>query len=301
MIANLAVVLLLAQGAGGAEEGYWFVPDTDRYVRLRHGHSFFSIGKLDKKGNFLPVPSLLHLRAESHKSGLPGGTMINGHDDEPVYEFRSGRLVKGKIDKEGSFVPDVGEKVIRFEDYRPEEDITRIYNLPGKFVPDKPKERGEAGRPGAPATDRSPRGGAMVTNLAAVLLLAQGAGAAEGGYELAPDTDRWVGLYQGNTLLIGKLDRKGDFLPEPKFLDLRRGDRCSLPAFTMLNGHGADRVYEFRSGRLILGQLDVEGSFVPRVGERVIRLEDYKPQVDNSPIYNLPGKLVPKKQADKRD
>src|SRR4051812_21820442 len=118
MITNLAAVLLLTQGAGGTEDGYRFVPDTDRFVALRYERDSvksLSIGKLDRKGNFLPDPRMMNLRGGG-SSGVPPFTMINSHDDEPVYEFRSGRLIKGRIDKEGWFVPDVGEKVIRFED-----------------------------------------------------------------------------------------------------------------------------------------------------------------------------------------
>jgi hypothetical protein len=137
MIANLAAVLLLTQGAGGADEGYRFVPNTDRWVALRYDTESYrssSIGKLDKKGNFLPDRRFVDVRGPG-LSGAPPRVSLNANDDEPVYEYRSGRLIKGRIDKGGSFVPDLGEKVIRFEDYKPGEDTTRIYNLPGKFVP----------------------------------------------------------------------------------------------------------------------------------------------------------------------
>src|SRR5436190_18239805 len=107
MAACLVVMLLvLMPGAYIARDGYEFVPDTERWVALRNGLSF-TIGKLDKKGNFLPDRRWVNLRGASY-SGGPPATMLNSPDDEPVYEFRSGRLVKGRIDKEGSFVPDLG-------------------------------------------------------------------------------------------------------------------------------------------------------------------------------------------------
>jgi hypothetical protein len=53
---------------------------------------------------------------------------------EPVYEYRSGRLIKGELDKEGDFIPDLGSKVTDFKDYRPGKGVPVIYNLPGRFV-----------------------------------------------------------------------------------------------------------------------------------------------------------------------
>jgi hypothetical protein len=134
MSTHSAVMLfLLLPNACAANGGYEFVPDTDRFVMLRHGDAC-SIGKLDGKGNFLPDPRYVNLRG-AYLSAIPPCTLINSRGDS-VYEFRSGRLIRGKIDKDGSFVPDLGTKVIRFEDYKPEKDL-RIYNLPGKFVPKK--------------------------------------------------------------------------------------------------------------------------------------------------------------------
>ncbi len=68
-------------------------------------------------------------------------------ENEPVYEYRSGRLIKGELDKEGNFLPDLPGKVIDFKDYRYSKTAIRIYNLPGSFVKpseikkDEPKKR----------------------------------------------------------------------------------------------------------------------------------------------------------------
>jgi internalin A len=53
---------------------------------------------------------------------------------EDVYEYRSGRLVKGTLLENGTFVPELGGKVIDFKDYHYAKDAPRIYNLPGRFV-----------------------------------------------------------------------------------------------------------------------------------------------------------------------
>ena len=55
-------------------------------------------------------------------------------DPEPVYEFRSGRLIKGMLQATGNFVPELGSKVTDFKDYDPNER-RRIYNLPGVLRP----------------------------------------------------------------------------------------------------------------------------------------------------------------------
>ena len=52
-------------------------------------------------------------------------------DKEDVYEFRSGRLIKGTLQKTGNFVPELGSKLMDFKDYDPIADRRRIYNLPG--------------------------------------------------------------------------------------------------------------------------------------------------------------------------
>lgn len=64
---------------------------------------------------------------------LPGGgtqDLWKNKDSEEVYEYRSGRLIKGTLQKTGNFVPELGSKVLDFKDYNPNER-RRIYNLPG--------------------------------------------------------------------------------------------------------------------------------------------------------------------------
>src|SRR5205823_14564030 len=95
----------------------------------------YSSGKLDAAGNFIPEPRWMNIGGEV--SGAPPiARTLNRRvpDGEPVYEYRSGRLIKGILDAQGNFVPDLGSKVIDFRDYRYNERAIRIYNLPGRFA-----------------------------------------------------------------------------------------------------------------------------------------------------------------------
>jgi len=126
---------------------YEYREDLTRVVGLTRGE-YLWLGHLDSSGNFLPMPD-----RKPTKAGLFSGTPIyeplnslNGKAPPvPVYEFRSGALIKGKFDKDRNFVPEVGSKIISFKDYQYSKDATRIYNLPGRFVekksaaPQKPK------------------------------------------------------------------------------------------------------------------------------------------------------------------
>jgi hypothetical protein len=69
-------------------------------------------------------------------SAIPPFQIINARRPgrEQVYEYRSGQLIKGELDKEGNFVPELGSKVMSFKDYRAGKEALQIYNLPGRFV-----------------------------------------------------------------------------------------------------------------------------------------------------------------------
>src|SRR5262249_36361966 len=80
-------------------------------------------------------------------------------------------------------------------------------------------------------------------------------------YEFVEDTSQWVMVIRGQTESIGKLDAAGNFLPDKGWLELRKGQPLSsVPFFTRINKvhKGA---YEFRSGRLIPGDIDKDGNF----------------------------------------
>lgn len=71
----------------------------------------------------LPLP--LSRRRLSHRGETED-------DPEVVFEYRSGRLIKGALHKTGNFVPELGSKVLDVKEYDPMRD-RRIYNLPGLF------------------------------------------------------------------------------------------------------------------------------------------------------------------------
>jgi hypothetical protein len=59
-------------------------------------------------------------------------------------------------------------------------------------------------------------------------------------------------------------------------------------------------VYEFRSGRLIPGDIDDDGNFIPTVGGKIIDFKDYRYGPKAPKIYNLPGKFVKKERKDSK-
>ena len=113
-----------------------------------------------------------------------------------------------------------------------------------------------------------------------------------------PDTSRWVAMQHGDTFSVGKLAADGTFLPDPLWVnrDIHRA-YTSAPAYTLINALKG-RAYEYRSGRLILGELDDNGIFIPQLGGKIISLDEYLRSPTKVPIYNLPGRLVKKEQKD---
>ncbi len=113
------------------------------------------VGELADDGEFIPDPELPPLprpdaipRTLSFSSNsveaihtrmyytLPIGGGSEGKPvtakSENVYEYRSGRIIKGVLYDTGTFVPEAGSKVLDFKDYpvgRP--GAFRVYNLPG--------------------------------------------------------------------------------------------------------------------------------------------------------------------------
>jgi hypothetical protein len=106
-------------------------------------------------------------------------------------------------------------------------------------------------------------------------------------YVFVPDVSRLVGVYQGDWLLVGRLDAAGNFLKTERY---KRGESPSVK-WEVLNDTGGQprRAYEYRSGMLIRGLLDKEGNFVPDEGSTVIPFRDYKYDSDGPKVWNLPG------------
>ncbi|HZU34599.1 MAG TPA: hypothetical protein VFA18_01750 [Gemmataceae bacterium] len=99
---------------------------------------------------------------------------------------------------------------------------------------------------------------------------------------------------RGLQCVLGHLDARGDFIPDPKRLWTPLPEPGQGLRFRWLNVPQMpnETVYEFRCGILILGVLDKRGNFVPRTGSEPIDLNDYRPGNGAPRIYNLPGRLV---------
>ncbi len=142
MMATVAVLVLgwsMTRAADGPRQGvsrYRYVPDSKRFVTMIWGDKF-SIGKLDESGNFCPDARWNELAISRLQfAGTPQHTVIN-RPAGPALEYRSGRLIPGRLDEDGYFVPRVGAEVIDFAHYQYDPKGPRIYNLPGSFVKDQ--------------------------------------------------------------------------------------------------------------------------------------------------------------------
>ena len=136
----LPFMLLFVVGVDAPNSGeYVFVPKLDEVVRIRHGRTN-SFGNLDRHGDFVPDPNWTSFDPTRILSVPFRYRRLNpsrGIDPpEKVYEFRSGRLIPGEIDKhDGRFIPDLEGKIIAFKEYKYVPNKSRrIYNLPGTFV-----------------------------------------------------------------------------------------------------------------------------------------------------------------------
>ena len=126
----------------------------------------------------------------------------------------------------------------------------------------------------------------IIVPLTVVLLLS---GQKEPQYEFVKDTNRYVALMHGERFSIGKLDGSGNFDPDPRFHNLDiHGSLSSCPPYKLLNPR-KERAYEYRSGRLILGEFDEKGDFVPEVNSKISEFKDYRYAEGGLRIYNLPG------------
>ena len=144
----------------GTPEGYEFTPFSkletnvlgqkvpqDVRKPLKHAHAIGNVvefGHLSDEGEFVPDPDLPTVS----RAGILGPIRFDLYSTmryytvpqlnypekktEEVYEYRSGRLIKGTLHATGNFVPELGSKVLDFKDYDPRH--LRIYNLPGTLT-----------------------------------------------------------------------------------------------------------------------------------------------------------------------
>lgn len=145
--------------AGGNPKGWKLVPFREAYSDVpemanpwfaRVIGELMELGHLSDEGEFVPdygLPIFPFVQVKAPDVLMDGSQRTiyytlpmegyfgekTGKGFEEVYEYRSGRLIKGRLQKTGNFVPELGSKVLDFKDYDPDEN-RRIYNLPGKLV-----------------------------------------------------------------------------------------------------------------------------------------------------------------------
>jgi hypothetical protein len=121
---------------------YEFVPGEVLVKYFRHGEKgvlLYQVLKLDKTGALIPnplekplkIPPAAIVECNSKDYNHPMHRMEG--ENEPVYEYRSGLLIKGELNWNFEFVPEKGSTVIAMEDYEISDASPRIYNLPGTF------------------------------------------------------------------------------------------------------------------------------------------------------------------------
>ncbi|HEY2784127.1 MAG TPA: hypothetical protein VGJ05_04055 [Fimbriiglobus sp.] len=206
------------------------------------------------------------------------------------YEFRAGTLIPGVLisSQQGVFVPNVGEKVISFKDHDPYKPKLPIYNMHINAMYWTPA-RAEARSKGLLKQPPPPACG-----------LPKGA---DLKYEEKQNGKAKYCYVYKEWMSFGILDRTGTFIPDD---DLPPIPRTKLPHgvagqtktifFNLpIDGKKTEEAYEYRSGRLIRGTLDDTGNFTPEIGSTIMDFKDFEPLKDRKRIYNLPGRLVPKK------
>jgi hypothetical protein len=130
-------------------------------------------------------------------------------------------------------------------------------------------------------------------------------------YVFILDTERYVGLRRDGAILLGKLDKNGEFSQEHR-IEATGNDGMKMilysgPSYELLNDSIVvpgpivltRKVYEFRSGMLIPGEIQADGRFVPEEGGKITKFKDYEYTPTATPIWNLPGRFVTKDEATK--
>jgi hypothetical protein len=113
---------------------YTYIPDAEKPVAFVRGNYSY-VGWLDIYGNFIQLDRIKSPASRSWPA-FPrwiGRSWKKGLADDIVYEYKSDKLVKGFLDKDGLFVPELDAEIVDFRDYKYSPFAIRIYNLPGTF------------------------------------------------------------------------------------------------------------------------------------------------------------------------
>lgn len=129
-------------------------------------------------------------------------------------------------------------------------------------------------------------------------------------YSYKENLNRRVYIRRGELYYISKLDAAGNFIPlnhginiggtffgnieiannvGPKFAKWP-ADKGPVPDWSKVK----EPVYEYRSGWLIHGWLDLDGNFIPDPAKAITAFKDFIFNPDGDRIYNLPGTFVRK-------
>ncbi len=121
-----------SSGAPVPQDEYDFVPIAERTFRfLRSGELL--LVTVDAQGDVARTETF-----PATSISLPRHELIVYLKPTRAYEYRSGRLILGTMMPDGRFVPDVGAKIIHFNDYRYAPSAIHIWNLPGYFKKKEP-------------------------------------------------------------------------------------------------------------------------------------------------------------------
>jgi hypothetical protein len=134
-------------------------------------------------------------------------------------------------------------------------------------------------------------------------------------YVFVLDLRPTVGMRYGNKVYLGQLGEQGTFYEvrtqEPyqhpsapsSGINTARS-RELMKRYPIINvsrnSDDPERVYEYRCGRLIAGEVDGGGPFIPEIGGKIIAFADYKYSETATRIYNLPGYFMRRDKLEER-
>lgn len=150
--------IMLASGmAGFAAPPLPGDTDAGQWVDSLGRGRAISLGRFDADGNFIPDPTyppITHAIRTGRLTGRIRHRLTPIGDNQPTYEHRSGRLIRGWVTR-GGFVPEAGTKVVEFREDRDLANPDRaIWNMPkalGRFWTPERREQFPEGLPAGPA------------------------------------------------------------------------------------------------------------------------------------------------------